>query len=125
MVSLQRLGCFALEDRSLPCTSYCSGVSRGVCWVRSMCRMLRLHCLAANYHMSQMFEVTGACLVPAVALRVRLADLAVQAVGVGRHDNLGHQRRKPLAVVGLGRCQGHCAKCPPMEGVLHGQVMQD
>ena len=66
----------------------------------------------------------GACLVPAVALRVRLADLAVQAVGVGRHHHLRHQGRKPLAVVGLGRRQRHRAKRSPMEGVLHGQVMQ-
>ena len=64
----------------------------------------------------------GACLVPAVTLWVRLADLAVQAVGVGRHHNLGHQRRKSLAIVGLGRRQRHCAKCAPMEGVLRNQV---
>ena len=69
-----------------------------------------------------MITCAEAYLVPAVALRVRLADLAVQAVGVGRHHDLGHQRRKPLAVVGLGCRQRHCAKCAPVEGVLHDQV---
>ena len=75
-------------------------------------------CLAANVPLR--VKVGGeAHLVPAVALGVRRPDLAVEAVGVGRDNHLGHQRRKALAVVRLGRRQRHRAKGAPMEGVLH------
>ena len=56
----------------------------------------------ADHHAGLAFsEAAGACLVPVVSFRVGLAHFAVQAVGVGRHHNLRHQRCKSLAVVGL------------------------
>ena len=43
----------------------------------------------------------GSHLVPGVTIGVGLADFAVEAVGVGGHHHLRHQRRKSLPVVCL------------------------
>ena len=58
--------------------------------------------LPMNLFMSA-FEsnIPASYLVPGVTIGAGRAHFAVQAVGVGSSDNLGHQRRKPLAVVGL------------------------
>ncbi len=61
----------------------------------------------------------SADLVPVLAIRGSLADLAVQAVGEGGNEGPGHEGGKASFVEGLGGGQGHGSHCTPMEGTLH------
>ena len=61
----------------------------------------------------------SADLVPVLAIRGSLADLAMQAVGEGGDEGPRHEGGKASLVEGLGGGQGHGSHCTPMEGTLH------